>query len=82
MSEWYIDRSSAESAVDYFEDIDQLYAFPENRERLWKVVSKIHRLDRLRTTVMKVIRWDICKDFCFDKRRMVYVCVSFLINLK
>lgn len=70
--------------LDYFEDIDRLYEFPDDHQSLRKVVKNIHYLDRFRSAIIRTVRWDISKNCTYDKRRTIYVCISqtdlFLIN--
>lgn len=50
-----------------------MYEFPEDPQRLWKVVRTIRRLDNFRNRVIQSIRWDVFNDQIFDKRRTIYV---------
>jgi len=69
----YQRRSVISKRIDYFEDIDQLYEFPHDPHRLWKVVRTIRQLDRFRDNVIRKVRWDVFKDCTYDKRRTIYV---------
>lgn len=60
-------------SIDYFEDIDRLYDFPLEKDRLWKVVRKIRHLDRFRENVIRHIRWEVPNDCAYDKKRIIYV---------
>jgi len=76
MSERYrIVKASSLNEIDYLQEIDQLYEFPDDDSlALWKVVRTIDRLDQFRSFIISNVRWDkAALSVSINKRRAIYV---------